>query len=93
MLFGKYQAGPLKEKSKCFVLSVLLWEYLPAGSMDENVPGCLSSALQNPLTIPYGLCKLKNSTLAMSYIEDQNIESQLHSVSTPSIKSAAQLRI
>lgn len=37
-IFGKYQVGPLKEKSKCYVLSILLWEYLPADSMDENVP-------------------------------------------------------
>lgn len=93
MLFRKYQAGPLKEKSKCFVLSILLWEHLPAGNMDENVPGCLSSALQNPLATPYGLCKLKNSWLAMSYIQDQNVESQLHSVNTPSIMTATQLRI
>lgn len=61
--------------------------------MDENVPGYLSSALQNPPVTPYGLCKLKNSRLAMSFIQDQNAESQLHYMSTPNIKSAAQLRI
>lgn len=92
-IFGKYQVGPLKEKSKCYVLSILLWEYLPADSMDENVPDWLSCALQRPPATPYSLCKLRNSRLVMSYIQDQNVESQLHSMSTPSIRTAAQLRI
>lgn len=33
---------------KCFVLDILLWKYLPADSMDKNVPRLFCSVLQSP---------------------------------------------
>lgn len=54
---------------------------------------CFLLLCRVPQHLPYRLCKLKGSGLVMSCIQGQNVESQLHSMKTPSSTTAAHLTL